>query len=198
MRGGSCISCSLVAPCIELSPHSNPSQPTPPDDPAEYAEELVQWRRVQSSYERHDHRSENSDRDRDRSYHSLASSPPPRRPEPYACDAPREPEGFDHREQPRSEALGIVDELPTVANRVAEAAALCRVELETDVGGVVPHGGGEGVARRDSAHRAAQPQVRLLQGRAERGHMIAERQVGVIDGQHQHLGALLVEDRDEG
>src|SRR5439155_26240537 len=103
-----------------------------------------------------------------------APSPPSHAPETNTDNASSHPQRVDQRQLPGGPVFGIVDELPAVADRVAEAAALYRVELERDVGGAVPGGGGERVARRDAAQRAAQPQVRLAEGRALRGPGVAQ------------------------
>ena len=150
--------------------------------------------------ERHDQRPQYRDRDREATHRRpfAAPSPPSHAPETNTDNASGHPQRVDQRQLPGGPVFGIVDELPAVADGVAEAAALYRVEPETDVGGVVPGGGGERVARRDAAQRAAQPQVRLVEGRALRGHVVAQCQVSVIDGQHHDPGAVLVENRDQG
>ena len=74
---------------------------------------------------------------------------------------------------------------------------MCCVDAETDVGRVVPGGRGERVARRHAAQCTAQTQVGLLERRADRGHEIAQREVGVVDGQYQHPFIMLADERDQ-
>src|SRR5213075_2238396 len=69
-------------------------------------------------------------------------SPPSRRPESDAHHAPRHPQQVEPAHDPRPASRGIVDQLPAVADRVAEVAAFGGVDAEADVGRVVPGGGG--------------------------------------------------------